>query len=239
MDSDGLARYRLPLLPSGLAGGAARRHRHRRDRAGGPARSARQRRSPGQGASIASWRPSPPPPAGQPGPRCSTRASTLAHADALGIRPRALRWAWPLAARAAYELGDTADQPGAAQPARLVPGPGTLPRCCGPNAISSAPGSPTRTATRPPRHPSPPPSAACASSAPPTISPTACSTTPSISAAHGRRRGRCSGHRRSRSHRSPARLSAAAGPSGRDGAGQDPGRSVEMVTSPDPRNPRP
>jgi class 3 adenylate cyclase/tetratricopeptide (TPR) repeat protein len=33
---------------------------------------------------------------------------TLAHADAIGISDECLRWAWPLAARAAYELGDTA-----------------------------------------------------------------------------------------------------------------------------------
>jgi tetratricopeptide (TPR) repeat protein len=36
----------------------------------------------------------------------SARA-TLAHAGALGLRHEALRWAWPLAARSAYELGDT------------------------------------------------------------------------------------------------------------------------------------
>jgi class 3 adenylate cyclase/tetratricopeptide (TPR) repeat protein len=33
---------------------------------------------------------------------------TLAHADALGISDECLRWAWPLAARAAHELRDTA-----------------------------------------------------------------------------------------------------------------------------------
>ena len=33
---------------------------------------------------------------------------TLAHAGALGISHELLRWAWPLAARAAHELGDTA-----------------------------------------------------------------------------------------------------------------------------------
>ena len=33
---------------------------------------------------------------------------TLAHAGALGISHECLRWAWPLAARAAHELGDTA-----------------------------------------------------------------------------------------------------------------------------------
>ena len=33
---------------------------------------------------------------------------TLAQVDALGISGESLRWAWPLAARAAYELGDNA-----------------------------------------------------------------------------------------------------------------------------------
>ena len=34
--------------------------------------------------------------------------AALAHTDALGISHEALRWSWPLAARCAYELGDTA-----------------------------------------------------------------------------------------------------------------------------------
>ena len=34
--------------------------------------------------------------------------ATLAHANALGISPEDQRWAWPLAARAAYDLRDTA-----------------------------------------------------------------------------------------------------------------------------------
>jgi class 3 adenylate cyclase/predicted ATPase len=33
---------------------------------------------------------------------------TLAHADALGMNPESLRWAWPLAARSAHDLRDTA-----------------------------------------------------------------------------------------------------------------------------------
>jgi hypothetical protein len=49
------------------------------------------------------WKPSPPPPASR-----KTRCATLAHAGALGISAEILRWAWPLAARAACELGDTA-----------------------------------------------------------------------------------------------------------------------------------
>ena len=38
---------------------------------------------------------------------CCTRA-ILAHADAIGMSFEVLRWAWPLAARIEYELGDTA-----------------------------------------------------------------------------------------------------------------------------------
>ena len=38
---------------------------------------------------------------------CCTRA-ILAHADAIGMSFEVLRWAWPLAARIAHELGDTA-----------------------------------------------------------------------------------------------------------------------------------
>jgi hypothetical protein len=34
--------------------------------------------------------------------------ATLGHVDALGISHECLRWAWPLAARAAHDLGDTA-----------------------------------------------------------------------------------------------------------------------------------
>ena len=40
--------------------------------------------------------------------------AVLAHADALGISSEFLRWAWPLAARAAFELRDTAATAGAA-----------------------------------------------------------------------------------------------------------------------------
>ena len=38
--------------------------------------------------------------------RCARES--LAHADTLGISSESLRWTWPLAARASYELGDTA-----------------------------------------------------------------------------------------------------------------------------------
>jgi class 3 adenylate cyclase len=48
--------------------------------------------------------------AGRQQPRDALRHArdTLAHADALGISFDVARWAWPLAARAAHELGDTA-----------------------------------------------------------------------------------------------------------------------------------
>jgi class 3 adenylate cyclase/tetratricopeptide (TPR) repeat protein len=45
---------------------------------------------------------------GQPGDALTQARQTLAHADVLGMSHEFLRWAWPLAARAAHDLGDTA-----------------------------------------------------------------------------------------------------------------------------------
>ena len=45
---------------------------------------------------------------GQPRDALRHAHGTLAHVGILGIRSEFLRWAWPLAARAAHELGDTA-----------------------------------------------------------------------------------------------------------------------------------
>jgi class 3 adenylate cyclase/predicted ATPase len=45
---------------------------------------------------------------GQPETVLRDARDSLAHADALGISSESLRWAWPLAARAAHELGDNA-----------------------------------------------------------------------------------------------------------------------------------
>jgi class 3 adenylate cyclase len=45
---------------------------------------------------------------GQPEIALRRAQDTLAYADALGISGESQRWAWPLAARAAYELGDNA-----------------------------------------------------------------------------------------------------------------------------------
>ena len=45
---------------------------------------------------------------GQPQDALRHARAALAHAGALGISHDLLRWAWPLAARAAHELGDTA-----------------------------------------------------------------------------------------------------------------------------------
>jgi len=45
---------------------------------------------------------------GQPQDALRLARGTLAHVGALGISSETLRWAWPLAARAAHELGDTA-----------------------------------------------------------------------------------------------------------------------------------
>ncbi len=84
---------------------------------------------------------------GQPQDALRHARDTLTHADVLGISHEALRWAWPLAARATYDLRDTAAtrellslidgyQPGHLAPmlraerdlarARLAPGDGEL-----------------------------------------------------------------------------------------------------------------
>jgi class 3 adenylate cyclase len=65
--------------------------------------------------------------ADQPAQALAHARAVLARADALGISSDALRWAWPVAARAAYDLADTAattqllDQLDAAQPGHLAP----------------------------------------------------------------------------------------------------------------------
>ena len=115
---------------------------------------------------------------GQPPDALRHARATLARADALGISPEYLRWAWPLAARAAHELSDTAAtrellallddcQPGHLAP--MLRAERDLARA----RLAAA------TATRPPPRPSPLRLPGCASSAPPTTSPMACSTTPS------------------------------------------------------------
>jgi class 3 adenylate cyclase/predicted ATPase len=45
---------------------------------------------------------------GQPGNALRHARGTLAHAGSLGLSAESQRWAWPLAARTAYDLGDTA-----------------------------------------------------------------------------------------------------------------------------------
>ena len=45
---------------------------------------------------------------GQPQDALRHARDSLTHADVLGISQESLRWAWPLAARATYDLGDTA-----------------------------------------------------------------------------------------------------------------------------------
>jgi hypothetical protein len=115
-------------------------------------------------------------------------ASALRHARAaldqaavLGISQEYQRWAWPLAARAAYDLADTAT---AADLLAMLDGyrPGQLAPCSGPDTTWPAPASLPATAALRPGRRSPPRSPGCASTPPPTTSPTACSTTPSTSA---------------------------------------------------------
>ena len=68
----------------------------------GPAKTPRTRRP------SRSRRRSPPPPAASPPPRCATPAPPWTTPPPLGISHEYLRWAWPLAARAAHDLADTA-----------------------------------------------------------------------------------------------------------------------------------
>ena len=98
---------------------------------------------------------------GQPADALRHARAALDHADALGISADMLRWAWPLAARAAHDLADTATTAGLLA---LLDGyrPGQLAPCSAPNAtwpVPAWPPAPTRT----PLRRSPPPSAACAS----------------------------------------------------------------------------
>ena len=126
----------------------------------------------------ASWRPSPPRPAGDRRTRCAMPARRWLTRTPSGSAssPCAGRGRSPRAARTSWAIPPPS---GTCWPCSTPTSPGTWPPCCGPNATWSAPGSPPATATGPPRPPSPPRSRACASCPRPTISPTACSTTPS------------------------------------------------------------
>ena len=98
----------------------------------------------------------------QPAAALRHARAALGHAGALGISHEHLRWAWPLAARAAHDLADTA---ATRDLLALLDGyqPGSWPPCSAPNATWPAPASPPPAATRTPAQRSPPPSAACAS----------------------------------------------------------------------------
>ena len=175
----------------------------------------------------------------QPAAALRHARDALDHADALGISHEALRWAWPLAARAAHDLADTAAtrdllalldgyQAGRAGPhatRRTRPGPrppGRSQRRPGPRpgvrrrhqrpARAEHPLPPGPRPARPRRLPDPP----------------------------GRDRSRCGRDQRSSRHRRPAGLPAAAGPRGHHPAGQAPNRSLVTAapareTSPLPR----
>ena len=77
--------------------------------------------------------------------------ATLAHAGALGIGHEYLRWAWPLAARAAHDLRRHRHHRASCSPCSTATSPGNWPRCSEPNATWPAPASPPPTATRPPQ----------------------------------------------------------------------------------------
>ena len=110
--------------------------------------------------------------------------AALDHAGAIGISHEFLRWAWPLAARAAHDLARHRRHRRAARPARRLPARAPCPHAAGR----------TRPGPRPPGRRDGDPAAAAAFAAaisglrelpPPTTWPMACSTTPSTSPACG------------------------------------------------------
>ena len=103
--------------------------------------------------------------------------AALDHAAALGISHEYLRWAWPLAARAAHDLADAAATRELLALLDSCPA-GRLAPCSGPNTTWPAPGSPPATAIRPPPWRSRSRSPGCASIPPSTILLTGCSITP-------------------------------------------------------------
>ena len=116
----------------------------------------------------------------QPAAALRHARAALAHAGALGISHEYLRWAWPLAARAAHDLADTATtgellalldgyQPGQLAPMQRAE------RDLARARLAAADGDPAPARRSPPRSPG------CASTPPPTTWPTACSTTPPTS----------------------------------------------------------
>jgi tetratricopeptide (TPR) repeat protein len=110
--------------------------------------------------------------------RCARAA--LHQVGVLPISHELLRWAWPLAARAAHDLADAATE---ADLLALLDGYrlGQLARCSVPNAIWPAPASLAPTVARTPPRRSLPRSPGCVGYPPPTTSLTACSTTPNTS----------------------------------------------------------
>ena len=147
----------------------------------------------------------------QPAAALGRARVALDYAATLGIGHECPRWAWALAARAAWDLADTE---ATAELLALLDSyrPGSSPPCCAPSATWPALASPpsaTVRMTRAPRSPARSPD--CASSPVPTTSPAACSTTPSGSPPAATRRGR-GRDQRSHRHRRQARLPAAARP---------------------------
>ena len=114
----------------------------------------------------------------QPATALRHARAALDQADVVGISHEYLRWAWPLAARAAHDLADTAAAAESAGHARRLPARAAGPHAARRSATWPAPGSSPPTPTQPPVRRSPPRSPGCASIPPPTTSPTACWTTP-------------------------------------------------------------
>ena len=173
---------------------------------------------------------------GQPAAALRHARAALDHAAALGISHEYLRWAWPLAARAAHDLADTATtgdllalldgyRPGQLAPMQRAE------RDLARARLAAADGDPDAG-----------PAFAAA------ITGLRQHSTPyhlahglldhaAHLAARGDDRGRRGRDRRSRRHRRPAGLPAAAGPRGNHPARQAPHRSLVMTASARPGQP--
>jgi hypothetical protein len=118
---------------------------------------------------------------GQPAAALRHARATLGHARALGISHEYLRWAWPLAARVAHDLADTATTTTELIALLDRYRPGQLAPMLRAERALARPAAPPPTAAQTPARPSPPRSPACGSTPPPTTWPTASSTTPNTS----------------------------------------------------------
>ena len=144
---------------------------------------------------------------GQPAEALRHARAMLAHAEAIGISGESLRWAWPLAARLAHELGDAATSRELLRIARLLPAWATRANAAG--RAGSCPGPPRCPRRRPGRRRFPHRSHHQSAQRQYPVSSRSRPARPSPAApAPGRRRRRCGRYRRSPPHRPPAPMPA-------------------------------